>query len=108
MENNVVPVTNYSLPELFKVTSATGLVPGELQPYVNPALEEFKNEMAAELGMPDYAHIDKGELSSRQNGKVGGGMTRKMVAFAEAVLAWHYRNKMLGDAANNHRELLPE
>ncbi|WP_051273700.1 alpha/beta-type small acid-soluble spore protein [Desulfotruncus alcoholivorax] len=84
-----------------KVTSATGLVPGELQQYVYPALEEFKNEMAAELGMPDYANIDKGELPSRQNGKVGGGMTKKMVAFAEAVLAWNYKNRMLQDQRNN-------
>lgn len=108
MERHVVPVTGYSLPELFKVTSATGLVPGELRPYVNPALEEFKNEMAAELGLPDYDRMDKGELSSRQNGRVGGGMTRKMVAFAEAVLAWHYRNKMLGNASDDQRELLPD
>lgn len=94
MEKNMVPVDlSQSLPELFKVTSATGLVPRELQPYVAPALEEFKYEMAAELGLPDYANLDKGELSSRQNGSVGGGMTKKMVAFAEAVLAWHYVNK---------------
>lgn len=63
--------------ELMKITASTGLVPKELAPYVKPALEEFRNEMAAELGMPDYAWIDKGDLPSRQNGKVGGGMTKK-------------------------------
>lgn len=81
--------------ELMKITASTGLVPRELAPYVKPALEEFKNEMAAELGMPDYAFIDKGDLPSRMNGQVGGGMTKKMVTFAEAVLAWNYKNRRL-------------
>ena len=39
--------------------------------------------------------MDKGELPSRMNGNVGGGMTKKMVAFAEAVLAWNYKNRLL-------------
>ncbi|MEG6614908.1 alpha/beta-type small acid-soluble spore protein [Peptococcaceae bacterium 1198_IL3148] len=81
--------------ELLKIVSSSGLVPQELKPYVKPALNEFKTEMAAELGIAAYDKIDKGDLPSRMNGKVGGGMTQKMVAFAEAVLAWHYRNKML-------------
>ncbi|MDO7786428.1 alpha/beta-type small acid-soluble spore protein [Desulforamulus aquiferis] len=81
--------------DLMKITAATGLVPRELVPYVKPAMEEFRNEMAAELGLTDYASMDKGELPSRQNGKVGGGMTKKMVAFAEAVLAWNYKNRVL-------------
>lgn len=94
-----------SFPDLMKSTAATGLVPRELQQYVGPALEEFRNEMAAELGMPDYAHIDKGDLPSRQNGKVGGGMTKKMVAFAEAVLAWNYKNRVL---INGNQEPIPD
>jgi len=81
--------------DLMKITASTGLIPKELIPYVKPALEEFKNEMAAELGMPDYAWIDKGDLPSRRNGQVGGGMTKKMVTFAEAVLAWNYKNRYL-------------
>ncbi|WP_425429494.1 small, acid-soluble spore protein, alpha/beta type [Desulfoscipio geothermicus] len=92
-----------------KTTAATGLVPRELQQYVAPALEEFRNETAAELGMPDYAYIDKGELPSRLNGKVGGGMTKKMVAFAEAVLAWNYKNRvLLNDTEMNRPEMLTE
>lgn len=75
---------------------ARGIMPRDLQPYVKPALEQFKNEMAAELGMPDYDKIDKGELPSRLNGKVGGNMTHKMVAFAEAVLAWNYKKQLEG------------
>ncbi len=86
-----------SLPELMSKTATTGLVPRDLQAYVAPALEEFRNEMALELGMDDYAYIDKGELPSRLNGKVGGGMTKKMVTFAEAVLAWNYKNRILLD-----------
>lgn len=73
---------------------AHGIVPQDLKPYVKPALEQFKNEMAAELGLPDYDQMDKGELPSRMNGKVGGNMTHKMVAFAEAVLAWNYRKRL--------------
>ncbi|WP_449240918.1 small, acid-soluble spore protein, alpha/beta type [Desulfoscipio gibsoniae] len=97
------------LPELMNETAATGLVPRELQNYVAPALEEFRNEMASELGMDNYAYVDKGELPSRLNGKVGGGMTKKMVSFAEAVLAWNYKNRtMLNGAANKSPEMLNE
>ena len=103
--NEIALSGGYTLPDLMKATSATGLVPKELQQYVHPALEEFKNEMAAELGLPDYANIDKGELPSRQNGKVGGGMTKKMVAFAEAVLAWNYKNKILNKEGNGRMAL---
>lgn len=89
-------LTRVDMPyDLLKNNAFSGLVPRELAPYVKPALEEFRNEMAAELGMPDYANMDKGELPSRRNGQVGGGMTKKMVTFAEAVLAWHYKNRKL-------------
>ena len=44
-------------------------------------------EVANELGIPDYENMDKGNLSSRENGYVGGNMTRKMVAFAEQNMA---------------------
>lgn len=90
-----VVLRDFEPKELLKMVSSTGLVPQELKPYVKPALNEFKLEMAEELGIADYDKIDKGDLPSRMNGSVGGGMTKKMVAFAEAVLAWHYRNRML-------------
>ncbi len=51
------------------------------------ALNNFKMEVANELGITNYDQIDKGQLSSRQNGYVGGNMTRKMVAFAEQALS---------------------
>lgn len=51
------------------------------------ALDRFKMEVANELGINNYDQIDKGQLSSRQNGYVGGNMTKKMVAYAEQALA---------------------
>ena len=50
-------------------------------------LNQFKTEVANELGINNYEQIDKGQLTSRQNGYVGGNMTRKMVAFAEQSIA---------------------
>ena len=65
-------------------TSQTGrnriLVSGAEQ-----ALERFKNEIASELGL-DYSG-DKGNLTSRQNGYVGGLMVRKMIAQAESQMS---------------------
>lgn len=49
-------------------------------------LDNMKFEMAGELGITNYNNIDKGNLSSRQNGYVGGYMTRKLVQFAEEQL----------------------
>ena len=51
------------------------------------ALNRFKMEVANELGIQDYENIDKGNLSSRENGYVGGNMTKKMVAFAEQAMS---------------------
>ncbi|MCW3489920.1 alpha/beta-type small acid-soluble spore protein [Dethiobacter alkaliphilus] len=55
------------------------------------ALEQFKNEIASELGL-DYQG-DKGNLTSRQNGYVGGLMVRKMIAQAESQLAGKPNNQ---------------
>ena len=35
-------------------------------------LQQMKLEIAAEFGLENYDSIDKGELSSRMNGKIGG------------------------------------
>lgn len=56
-------------------------------PSASTALNSFKMEVANELGISNYDQIDKGQLSSRQNGYVGGNMTKKMVAYAEQALA---------------------
>lgn len=51
------------------------------------ALDKMKYEIASELGLANYAQIDKGQLTSRQNGYVGGYMTRKLVQFAEEAMS---------------------
>ncbi|MCR4442334.1 MAG: alpha/beta-type small acid-soluble spore protein [Peptococcaceae bacterium] len=50
------------------------------------ALDQLKYEIAGELGLTNYGQIDKGQLTSRQNGYVGGYMVRKMIQFAEENL----------------------
>jgi len=49
-------------------------------------LDNFKYEVANELGMTNYQNIDKGSLTSRENGYVGGYMVRKMIQYAEQNL----------------------
>ncbi|KJS18988.1 MAG: spore protein [Clostridiaceae bacterium BRH_c20a] len=49
-------------------------------------MDQFKYEVASELGMTNYQTVDKGQLTSRENGYVGGYMTRKLVQFAEQQL----------------------
>ena len=55
--------------------------------YVNPnakaALEKMKYEVANELGINNYQNVDKGQLTSRENGYVGGYMVKKMIQYAE-------------------------
>lgn len=58
-----------------------------MKPEASGAMKRFKMEVASELGIPDYENMDKGNLSSRENGYVGGNMTKKMVAFAEQNMA---------------------
>lgn len=50
------------------------------------ALDQMKYEIANELGITNYASVDKGSLTSRQNGYVGGYMTRKLVQMGEQAL----------------------
>ncbi|MCI8283668.1 MAG: alpha/beta-type small acid-soluble spore protein, partial [Firmicutes bacterium] len=47
------------------------------------ALDSMKTEIANELGLANYDKMDKGNLSARQNGYVGGYMTKKLVEMAE-------------------------
>lgn len=51
-----------------------------LIPEARHGLNQLKVETANEVGLPDYESQDKGNLSSRQNGYVGGNMVRKMIA----------------------------
>jgi len=56
-------------------------------PEAKKALNNLKFEVANELGITDYAKIDKGNLTARKNGKVGGNMVRRMIKYAEEHMA---------------------
>ncbi|NRT72341.1 alpha/beta-type small acid-soluble spore protein [Clostridium beijerinckii] len=50
-----------------------------LVPEAKAGLNRLKAEVASEVGLNDYENIDKGNLSSRQNGYVGGYMVKHMI-----------------------------
>ena len=52
-----------------------------------PALNNLKTEVANELGLSNYEQADKGNMTARQNGYVGGYMTKKLVEMAEQQLS---------------------
>jgi hypothetical protein len=56
-------------------------------PEAREALNKMKLEIANELGIPDYDKIDKGNLTARQNGYIGGNMVRKMIKQAEEQMS---------------------
>lgn len=52
-------------------------------PEAKKALNQMKLEIANELGMSNYDAVDKGNLTARQNGYIGGNMTKKLVEMAQ-------------------------
>ncbi len=52
------------------------------------ALDDMKYEIAAELGLPVYQGSEDywGHIQTRDAGRVGGHMTRKLVAFGQLAL----------------------
>lgn len=56
-------------------------------PQAKQALNQMKLEIANELGMANYQQMDKGKLTARENGYVGGYMTKKLVEMAEQQMA---------------------
>ena len=52
-----------------------------------PAVKNLKTEVANELGLSNYDQTDKGNLTARQNGYVGGYMTKKLVEMAEQQMS---------------------
>ncbi|PAB58879.1 alpha/beta-type small acid-soluble spore protein [Anaeromicrobium sediminis] len=56
-------------------------------PEAKAALSQMKYEIANELGLSDYQGMDKGNLTARQNGYVGGYMTKRLVEMAEQQLS---------------------
>jgi hypothetical protein len=57
-----------------------------LVPNVKQGLNKFKLEVACELGIDNYDQINKGNLTSRQNGSLGGDMVKRMVEDYEIKL----------------------
>lgn len=55
-------------------------------PEAKSALNRFKYEVASELGVPLKEGYN-GDLTSRQNGSVGGYMVKKMIAAQEKEMA---------------------
>ncbi|KXG75998.1 alpha/beta-type small acid-soluble spore protein [Thermotalea metallivorans] len=56
-------------------------------PEAKAALDSMKLEIAGELGLSNYQTVDKGNLTARQNGYVGGYMTKRLVEMAERQMA---------------------
>ena len=55
-------------------------------PEAKSALNRFKYEVASELGVP-LSDGYNGDLTSRQNGSVGGYMVKKMIEAQEIQMA---------------------
>ena len=58
-----------------------------LVPGARHGLDQFKLEIASEVGITNYETVDKGNLTSRQNGTVGGTMVKKMVESFEKSIS---------------------
>lgn len=56
-------------------------------PQATRALDQFKYEVAQELGIQIPADGYWGTMTTRDTGTIGGNMTRKLVALAEQQLA---------------------
>lgn len=54
-----------------------------LVPEAKITLNQMKGEIANDLGLRNYDTIDKGALTSRQNGYVGGYMNKKLISIAK-------------------------
>lgn len=55
-------------------------------PQAKTAMDQFKYEVASEIGVPLKQGYN-GDLTSRQNGSVGGMMVKKMIAEQEKKMA---------------------
>lgn len=56
-------------------------------PEARTALDQLKLEIANELGIENYDNIDKGNLTSRENGYVGGYMVKNLVESAQRQIS---------------------
>jgi len=58
-----------------------------VKPGAKNGLKSMKTQIAEELGIPGYDAMDKGNLTARQNGYVGGTMTKRLIEMAEQQLS---------------------
>ncbi len=56
-------------------------------PEAKQALNQMKTEIANELGLTNYEQVHKGNLTARQNGYVGGYMTKRLVEMAQRQMS---------------------
>jgi hypothetical protein len=61
-----------------------------VKPNAKNGLNSMKTEIANELGLSNYDSTDKGNLTARQNGYVGGYMTKRLVEMAEQQLSGRF------------------
>ncbi|WP_304598429.1 MULTISPECIES: alpha/beta-type small acid-soluble spore protein [unclassified Lysinibacillus] len=59
---------------------------GAIMTQIQNKLQQMKLEIAAEFGIENYDLIDKGELPSRMNGKIGGEMTKRLIELGKMQL----------------------
>lgn len=61
-----------------------------VKPNAKNGLKNMKTDIANELGLSNYDSTDKGNLTARQNGYVGGYMTKRLVEMAEQQLSGRF------------------
>ena len=64
----------------------TNSTTGKAVPEAKAALDKFKYEVASEIGVPLKEGYN-GDLTSKQNGSVGGYMVKKMIEAQERQMA---------------------
>jgi hypothetical protein len=57
-----------------------------LEPGSDEALDDLKQDVAEDLGVPLEEDGDNGDLTARQLGKVGGNMVKRLVRLGEEAL----------------------
>ncbi|MPM71686.1 Small, acid-soluble spore protein C2 [bioreactor metagenome] len=57
-----------------------------VNPNAKQFLNQFKYEVAKELGVTNFKQGYNGDLTSKENGSIGGEMVKRMIASAEQNL----------------------
>lgn len=68
--------------------SQSGTKKGGMVPEAKPAMNDMKFEIARELGV-NLKQGYNGDLTSRENGYVGGYMVKRLIQQAEKQMAGH-------------------